>query len=199
MAAKPFHLGWFLQGSSAQAWGEPWTGHIGRTWMVPELFTDLARCLERACFDYVLIEDSSYVGESWGGSTRDLPELRHRRAAAGSVGGRLADDRRDLAYRHRPDLRHLCLPALSAGAADGHAGPGVVRADRLERGHRQLRFRGDEFRPARHAGARPALRHGRRVHAGGEGAVVVLGTRRHHRRSARRHPGRPHQGACGEP
>jgi FMN-dependent oxidoreductase (nitrilotriacetate monooxygenase family) len=70
MAAKPFHLGWFLQGSSAQAWGEPWTGHIGRTWMVPELFTDLARCLERACFDYVLIEDSSYVGESWGGSTQ---------------------------------------------------------------------------------------------------------------------------------
>jgi FMN-dependent oxidoreductase (nitrilotriacetate monooxygenase family) len=70
MAAKPFHLGWFLQGSSAQAWGEKWTGDIGRTWMVPELFTDLARSLERACFDYVLIEDSSYVGESWGGSTQ---------------------------------------------------------------------------------------------------------------------------------
>ncbi len=69
MAAKPFHLGWFLQGSSVQAWGEPWTGHIGRTWMVPELFTDMARSLERACFDYILIEDSSYVGESFGGST----------------------------------------------------------------------------------------------------------------------------------
>ena len=69
MAAKPFHLGWFLQGSSVQAWGEPWTGHIGRTWMVPELFTDMARCLERACFDYILLEDSSYVGESFGGST----------------------------------------------------------------------------------------------------------------------------------
>jgi FMN-dependent oxidoreductase (nitrilotriacetate monooxygenase family) len=37
--------------------------------MVPELFTDMARSLERACFDYVLIEDSSYVGESFGGST----------------------------------------------------------------------------------------------------------------------------------
>jgi FMN-dependent oxidoreductase (nitrilotriacetate monooxygenase family) len=69
MAVKPFHLGWFLQGSSVQAWGESWTGHIGTTWMVPELFIDLARSLERACFDYVLIEDSSYVGESWGGST----------------------------------------------------------------------------------------------------------------------------------
>jgi len=69
MAARPFHLGWFLQGSSVQAWGEPWTGHIGRAWMVPDLFTDMARCLERACFDYLLIEDSSYVGESHGGST----------------------------------------------------------------------------------------------------------------------------------
>jgi FMN-dependent oxidoreductase (nitrilotriacetate monooxygenase family) len=69
MPAKPFHLGWFLQGSSAQAWGEPWTGHIGRTWMVPDLFLDMARSLERACFDYLLIEDSSYVGESYAGST----------------------------------------------------------------------------------------------------------------------------------
>lgn len=65
---RPFHLGWFLQGSSVQAWGEPWTGAIGRDWMVPEMFCDMARALERACFDYVLIEDSSYVGESHGGS-----------------------------------------------------------------------------------------------------------------------------------
>src|SRR5271154_2309782 len=69
MAAKPFHLGWFLQGSSAQAWGEPWTGHIGSTWSVPDLFRDLARALEGACFDYLLLEDSSHVGESWAGST----------------------------------------------------------------------------------------------------------------------------------
>ncbi len=69
MSAKPFHLGLFLQGSSAQAWGERWTGHIGSTWMMPELFIDVARALERACFDYVLLEDLSYVGESWAGST----------------------------------------------------------------------------------------------------------------------------------
>ncbi len=69
MPAKPFHLGWFLQGSSVQAWGESWTGHIGTTWMKPELFLDMARSLERACFDYILLEDSSYVGESFNGST----------------------------------------------------------------------------------------------------------------------------------
>ncbi|HEX4368629.1 MAG TPA: NtaA/DmoA family FMN-dependent monooxygenase [Rhodopila sp.] len=69
MSRKPFHLAWFLQGSSVQAWGEPWTGHIGTTWQQPDLFLDMARCLERACFDYILLEDSSYVGESFGGST----------------------------------------------------------------------------------------------------------------------------------
>ena len=65
---KPFHLGLFLQGSSAQAWGEPWTGHIGTSWMQPKLFMDVAQALERACFDYILLEDSSYVGESYAAS-----------------------------------------------------------------------------------------------------------------------------------
>lgn len=71
MAAKPFHLAWFLQGSSIQAWGEPWTGNISEEWMSPDLFLDLCRAIERACFDYMLIEDSIYVGEMWKGS-RDI-------------------------------------------------------------------------------------------------------------------------------
>jgi FMN-dependent oxidoreductase (nitrilotriacetate monooxygenase family) len=66
-----FHLGWFLQGSSVQAWNQPWTGDIGRDWRKPDLFIDLARALERARFDYVLLEDSSYVGESYQGR-RDI-------------------------------------------------------------------------------------------------------------------------------
>ena len=63
-----FHLGWFLQGSSVQAWGESWTGSIARDWMQPDLFVEMARSLERACFDYLLLEDSSYIGESYGNS-----------------------------------------------------------------------------------------------------------------------------------
>ncbi len=51
-----------------QAWGEAWTGRIGETWMRPDLFLDVARGLERACFDYLLLEDSSYIGESYGDS-----------------------------------------------------------------------------------------------------------------------------------
>ncbi len=68
MQTNPFHLGLFLQGSSVQAWGEAWTGRISETWMQPKLFVDVAQALERACFDYVLLEDSSYIGESYGAS-----------------------------------------------------------------------------------------------------------------------------------
>ncbi len=69
--ADPFHLAWFLQGSSIQAWGEPWTGNISEEWMSADMFLDLARSIERACFDYLLIEDSIYIGQNWQNS-RDI-------------------------------------------------------------------------------------------------------------------------------
>ncbi len=71
MPAAPFHLAWFLQGSSIQAWGESWTGNISEDWMSCDMFLDLARGCERACFDYMLLEDSIYVGENWQNS-RDI-------------------------------------------------------------------------------------------------------------------------------
>lgn len=71
LPTAPFHLAWFLEGSSVHGWGHPWSGAIARDWQKPDLFIDLARSLERACFDYVLIEDSSYVGESFEGK-RDI-------------------------------------------------------------------------------------------------------------------------------
>ena len=71
MAADPFHLAWFLQGSSIQAWGEQWNGNISEEWMSADMFLDLARAIERACFDYLLIEDSIYIGQNWQNS-RDM-------------------------------------------------------------------------------------------------------------------------------
>lgn len=71
MSAKPFHLAWFLQGSSIQSWGEQWSGNISEDWMSADMFLDLARAIERACFDYLLIEDSIYVGQNWQNS-RDM-------------------------------------------------------------------------------------------------------------------------------
>ena len=71
MTAAPFHLAWFLQGSSIQAWGESWTGNISDDWMSCDTFLDLARGCERAGMDYILLEDSIYVGETWQNS-RDI-------------------------------------------------------------------------------------------------------------------------------
>ena len=65
MSANPFHLAWFLQGSSIQAWGANWTGNISEEWMSASMFLDLARNIERAGFDYLLLEDSIYVGQNW--------------------------------------------------------------------------------------------------------------------------------------
>ena len=71
MSCDPFHLAWFLQGSSIQAWGADWTGNVSEEWMDASMFLDLARNIERAGFDYLLLEDSIYVGQNWQDS-RDI-------------------------------------------------------------------------------------------------------------------------------
>ncbi len=68
MPAEKFHLAWFLQGSSIQAWNQQWTGNISDEWMSADMFLDLARSTERAGFDYVLLEDSIYIGQNWKNS-----------------------------------------------------------------------------------------------------------------------------------
>jgi FMN-dependent oxidoreductase (nitrilotriacetate monooxygenase family) len=65
MHVDPFHLAWFLQGSSIQAWGADWTGNISDEWMSASMFLDLARNIERSGFDYLLLEDSIYIGQDW--------------------------------------------------------------------------------------------------------------------------------------
>ena len=176
MPAKPFHLAWFLQGSSVQAWGEAWTGHIGQTWMEPELFLNMARSLERACFDYILLEDSSYVGESFGGSTEiylkngiAVPRQDPSVVAAlmTQVTSRIGIVPTFGTYAYQPYLLARLMATLDQVSAGPH---------RLERRHRQLRLRGDELRHAGHARARPALRHGRRIHGGLQAACGARGS-----------------------
>ena len=70
MATRPFHLGWFLGNSfGVHGWNQPWGGTGGRDWARPDLHLDLARALERACFDFLLLEDSLFVPDNYGGST----------------------------------------------------------------------------------------------------------------------------------
>jgi FMN-dependent oxidoreductase (nitrilotriacetate monooxygenase family) len=65
-----FHLGWFMgSGFSVQTWaGDPWAGTTGRDWMRGGIFVDLVSALERACFDYLLVEDTSMIEDAYGGS-----------------------------------------------------------------------------------------------------------------------------------
>jgi FMN-dependent oxidoreductase (nitrilotriacetate monooxygenase family) len=71
MAKHPFHLSWFLsQGYGPKLWRGDWPGSASDAarWMMPDLFLDLARGMERACFDYLIIEDSSMVPYTYKGN-----------------------------------------------------------------------------------------------------------------------------------
>lgn len=66
MSAKRFHLGWFLN-FTTDLWngpfengGSPWTG---------EFYVDVAKMLERACFDYIMVEDKLSVSEAYGATS----------------------------------------------------------------------------------------------------------------------------------
>ena len=64
------HLGWFVgRGYSVHAWNQPWSGSIGSDWASGELLTELARAMDRACFDYLMIEDGSFVTDAYRGTS----------------------------------------------------------------------------------------------------------------------------------
>src|SRR5262245_31039044 len=66
---KQFHLAWFLsQGYGPKSWRSDFPGSDLHRWMMPDIFVDLARGMERACFDYIIIEDSSNVPYTYQGS-----------------------------------------------------------------------------------------------------------------------------------
>ncbi len=69
MAKRRFHLSWFLsQGYGPKGWRGLWPGSDVANWMMPDLFLDLVRGMERACFDYLIIEDSSMLPYQYQGS-----------------------------------------------------------------------------------------------------------------------------------
>lgn len=69
MSAGQFHLGWFLGNSfGVHGWNQQWAGTSARDWAQPDLQIEMARALERACFDFLLLEDSSFVPDSYGAS-----------------------------------------------------------------------------------------------------------------------------------
>ncbi|HTI01446.1 MAG TPA: NtaA/DmoA family FMN-dependent monooxygenase [Acidisoma sp.] len=72
MTDARFHLGWFMN-FTPDEWRDPF-GQGGYPWD-GKFYMEMARSLERACFDYIMIEDKLMVPETFGGS-RDL-SLKH--------------------------------------------------------------------------------------------------------------------------
>ena len=64
-SAKPMHLAWFLN-FVVDEWQGNW-GDGGKDW-TGDFYVDMARDLERACFDYVIFEDKLMVSTAYGGT-----------------------------------------------------------------------------------------------------------------------------------
>lgn len=69
MAAAPFHLGWFGSFTRGGFAGR-WSGSDATRWANGEFHIELAQALERACFDYMMFEDSLMVSDFYGGSMK---------------------------------------------------------------------------------------------------------------------------------
>ena len=66
MSGKPFHLGWFTN-FTPDAWDGPWASADGADWS-GSFYVDMAKALERACFDYIILEDTVMVADAYGGT-----------------------------------------------------------------------------------------------------------------------------------
>jgi alkanesulfonate monooxygenase SsuD/methylene tetrahydromethanopterin reductase-like flavin-dependent oxidoreductase (luciferase family) len=64
---KKFHLGWFMNFIPPE-----WDTHDAspdvHRWPNGRFYVDMARSMERACFDYIMIEDTVMVADAYGGT-----------------------------------------------------------------------------------------------------------------------------------
>jgi long-chain alkane monooxygenase len=68
MSAKKFHLGWFTS-FIVDEWNEPFASAGGNPWS-GDFYIEFCKALERACFDYFMIEDTLMVPEAYGGNAK---------------------------------------------------------------------------------------------------------------------------------
>ena len=62
---KRFHLGWFTNFTPGD-WNQPFS-HSGSPWD-GKFFVEMAQAMERACFDYIMLEDTLMVSEAYRGT-----------------------------------------------------------------------------------------------------------------------------------
>jgi FMN-dependent oxidoreductase (nitrilotriacetate monooxygenase family) len=68
MSRKKFHLAWFAS-FVVDEWNEPFSSAGGNPW-TGDFYIEFAKALERACFDYIILEDTLMVPESYGGNAK---------------------------------------------------------------------------------------------------------------------------------
>ncbi len=63
--AKRFHLGWFTNFTPGE-WNSPFA--VGGSHWDGKFYVDMAQAMERACFDYIMLEDTLMVSEAYRGT-----------------------------------------------------------------------------------------------------------------------------------
>ena len=66
MATNPFHLAWFMN-FVPDEWDAPLAAR-GRP-LDGQFYVEMAQAMERACFDYIMIEDTLMISDAYGGTT----------------------------------------------------------------------------------------------------------------------------------
>ena len=66
MSPRPLHLGWFTN-FAVDEWTRPFTGGGGDPWD-GKFYIDMAQAMERACFDYIMLEDTLMISEAYAGT-----------------------------------------------------------------------------------------------------------------------------------
>ena len=64
---KKFHLGWFTN-FTVDEWNDPFASGGGKPWN-GKYYVEMAQALERACFDYLMLEDTLMLSDAYGHST----------------------------------------------------------------------------------------------------------------------------------
>jgi long-chain alkane monooxygenase len=64
---KKFHLGWFMNFIPPE-WDTAWASPDVAKWANGRFYVDMARSMERAGFDFIMIEDTVMVADAYGGT-----------------------------------------------------------------------------------------------------------------------------------
>jgi FMN-dependent oxidoreductase (nitrilotriacetate monooxygenase family) len=64
---KKLHLGWFMNFAPPD-WESEWASPEVANWADGRFYVDMAKSMERACFDFMMIEDTVMVADAYGGT-----------------------------------------------------------------------------------------------------------------------------------